>query len=270
MKLGYIDYLNCYPFYFSMFEKKPIQGISIYPGYPCMLNKMITDCQLDMSPISSATCGELSDDVAVLPQFCLSSVGYVGSVILVSKIPIEDMNHKTVGITSASHTSAVLLKILLKNYYNLEPVYISTAPRPALKDMDAALVIGNDAMAISSEPVSYIYDLGDLWLRKTGFPVVFAVFAVRERVIERYTSQIKSVVSSYHHSLHCLEEQREHLVSKARAKYPDIVYDINSYFDRLQFNFDEDLKQALMFYFAAAGEMGLIKKVRHLKYCDIS
>jgi len=268
MKLGYIDYLNCYPFYYSMFEKQAVNGINIYPGYPSMLNTMMTDRQLDMSPISSATCAEIAGDVVVLPQFCLSSVGYVGSVILVSKIPIEDLNRKRVGITSASHTSEVLLKVLLKNYYHLEPIYIPTQPRPVLKDMDAALVIGNDAMAISSEPIPYVYDLGDLWLRKTGFPVVFAVFAAREKVVEKYSSQIKSIVSSYHRSLGCLEEEKEHVVSKARAKYPDIIYDINSYFDLLEFKFDDELKNALMFYYTIAEEMGLLKKVTKLNYLD--
>jgi chorismate dehydratase len=268
MKLGYIDYLNCYPFYFRMFEKKTVNGISIHPGYPCMLNKMMANRQLDMSPISSATCAEISEDVMVLPQFCLSSVGYVGSVILISKIPIENLNQKKVGITSASHTSEVLLKVLLKNYYHLEPVYIPTQPRPCLKDMDAALVIGNDAMAICSEPIPYIYDLGDLWLRKTGFPVVFAVFVVRKSVIDKYSSLIKSVISSYHHSIDCLEEEKELVVAKARAKYPDIIYDINSYFDLLQFKFDDELKKALMFYYTAAGEMGLLKKVNKLNYLD--
>ncbi len=266
MRLGYIDYLNCYPFYYRMFEKKPVRGIDIYPGYPCMLNKMMADRQLDMSPISSATCAQIADDVALLPQFCLSSVGYVGSVILASKIPIEELNHKKVGITSASHTSAVLLKILLKNYYHAEPVYIPTDPRPVLKDMDAALVIGNDAMTLSAEPVSYMYDLGDLWLRKTGFPVVFAVFAVRESIVEEYASKIRAVVSSYHSSLRHLEADKAQVVSKASAKYPDIIYDINSYFDRLQFKFDEDLKDALMFYYSMAEDMGLIKKVKDLKY----
>ena len=266
MKLGYIDYLNCYPFYFSMFERQTVEGICIYPGYPCMLNQMITDHRLDMSPVSSAACAQIADDVVVLPQFCLSSVGYVGSVILVSKIPIEDLNHKKVGITSASHTSKVLLKVLLKNYYHLEPVYVSSQPRPVLRDLDAALVIGNDAMAISSEPISYIYDLGDLWLRKTGFPVVFAVFAIRERVVEKYLSRIQSVISSYHLSLNCLEEEKENVVSKARAKYPDIIYDINGYFDLLKFEFDDELKKALMFYYTIAGEMGLLKKVKRLNY----
>jgi chorismate dehydratase len=266
MKLGYIDYLNCYPFYFSMFERQTVEAIRIYPGYPCMLNQMMADRRLDMSPVSSAACAQIADDVVVLPQFCLSSVGYVGSVILVSKIPIEDLNQKKVGITSASHTSKVLLKVLLKNYYHLEPVYVSSQPRPVLRDLDAALVIGNDAMAISSEPISYIYDLGDLWLRKTGFPVVFAVFAIRERVVEKYLSRIQSVISSYHLSLNCLEEEKENVVSKARAKYPDIIYDINGYFDLLKFEFDDELKKALMFYYTIAGEMGLLKKVKRLNY----
>ena len=266
MRLGYIDYLNCYPFYYRMFEKQPVPGIRIYPGLPCMLNKMMADRQLDMSPISAATCAEIADDVALLPQFCLSSVGYVGSVILVSKIPIEELNRKNVGITSASHTSAVLLKILLKNFYQIEPVYIPTHPRPTLKDLDAALVIGNDAMAISSEPISYMYDLGDLWLRKTGFPVVFAVFTVQEKIAEKYASEIGSVVSSYHDSLRYLETDKARVVSKAGAKYPDIIYDINSYFDLLQFKFNADLKEALMFYYSMAGEMGLIKNVKKLRY----
>jgi chorismate dehydratase len=266
MKLGYIDYLNCYPFYFSMFERQTVEGIHIYPGYPCMLNKMMADRQLDMSPVSSAACAQIADDVVVLPQFCLSSVGYVGSVILVSKIPIEDLDRKKVGITSASHTSKVLLKVLLKNYYHLEPVYVPSQPRPVLRDLDAALVIGNDAMAISSEPISYIYDLGDLWLRKTGFPVVFAVFAIRESVVEKYSSRIKSVISSYHDSLNCLEKEKEQVVLKARAKYPDIIYDINGYFDLFEFEFVDDLKKALMFYYNIAGEMGLIRKVMHLNY----
>jgi chorismate dehydratase len=135
--------------------------------------------------------------------------------------------------------------------------------------MDAALVIGNDAMVNTSEPASYIYDLGDLWLRKTGFPVVFAVFAVRRSIVEKYETEIKSIVSSYHSSLRCLLKEKDLVISKAKKKYPDIVYDISSYYDRLKFTFSEDLKNALMFYYSVAGEMGLIKKVSKIEYLDI-
>lgn len=266
MRLGYIDYLNCYPFYFRMFEKKAIKGVRLFPGHPGMLNKMMAGRQLDMSPISSATCGEIADDVMVLPRFCLSSVGYVGSVLLVSKVPIEDLNKSKVGITSSSHTSIVLLKIILKKYYDMAPVFIPTGPRPLLKDMDAALIIGNDAMVQPSEPPSYVYDLGDLWLRKTGFPVVFAVFAVRKKVLNKYESIIKTVVSSYQSSLNFLETDKHTVVLKAKKRYPDIIYDIDSYYDRLQFEFTDNLKKALMFYFSIAEEMDLIKPVKNLQY----
>jgi chorismate dehydratase len=111
-----------------------------------------------------------------------------------------------------------------------------------------------------------MYDLGDLWLRKTGFPVVFAVFVVRKSIVEKYASEISAVVSSYHGSLGHLEADKAQVVSKASAKYPDIIYDINGYFNLLQFKFNANLKDALMFYFSRAGDMGLIKKVKELSY----
>jgi len=93
----------------------------------------------------------------------------------------------------------------------------------------------------------------------------------RQSIVEKYKLQIKSVVSSYHGSLRwrCLEEEKENVVSLAKAKYPDIIYDINGYFDLLQFKFDDNLKKALIFYYAVAGEMGLIKNVTGLSYLDI-
>ena len=132
--------------------------------------------------------------------------------------------------------------------------------------MDAALIIGNDAMVQPSEPASYVYDLGDLWLRKTGFPVVFAVFAVRKKVLNKYESMIKTVVSSYQSSLKSLETEKQTVVVKAKKRSPDIIYDIDSYYDRLQFEFTDNLKKALMFYFSIADEMGLIKPVKNLQY----
>ena len=269
MKLGHIDYLNCYPFYFHIFEKRPLKGIRIFSDYPSVLNSMMKEGKLDMSPISSATIADIADDVFVLPDFCLSSIGYVGSVILTSKVPIEDLDHRKVGLTSASHTSVVLLKVLLKNYYRLNPVYVQTYPRPRLKDIDAALVIGNDAMVKAPGLPPYTYDLGDLWLRKTGFPVVFAAFVVRERIVERYEADIKAVISSYHTSLTCLKEEKNEVVRKANQRYPDIIYDIDNYYDLLEFEFTEDLKKALMYYYSVAAELGLIKKVERLKYLTL-
>lgn len=269
MELGYINYMNCYPFYYHMFEKQPLDGIRVVPDIPSGLNSMLADGTLTMSPISAAAYADMEDDVVLLPDFCLSSIGYVRSVVLKSRYPIEDLEGKRLGLSSASRTSVVLLKVLLKNYYGINPIYLPTSPNPTLEDVDAALVIGNDAMLPSKEPVPYIYDLGDLWLRKSGFPVVFAVFALRESRIDRYHHEIKQVVSSYYRSLECLKTDRKTLIQKAQNRYPEITYDVDTYYSLLKFNFTEELKNALAFYLFIAGEMDLLPKVKNLKYISV-
>ena len=269
MKLGYIDYLNCYPFYYHMFEKSPLPFVRLHPGYPSLLNRMTTSGELDMSPISAATCAEISRDIHVLPNVCLSSVGYVKSVILVSKHPIEALTGKTIGITTASHTSVVLLKILLQRYYDLDPIYTPTPPLPSLADLDAALLIGNEAMIYEPGPGEHVYDLGEMWMTKTGYPVVFAVFVVRKEAVNRWANEIREVIVSYDRSLECLASEKERLIEYAARKYPDIPYSIEAYFNLLQFRFTPTLKEALHFYHDQAIRMNLITPMDGLTFLDM-
>jgi chorismate dehydratase len=266
MKIGYINYLNCYPFYYRMFEIEPVKGIEIVPDYPGNLNSKIASGEISLSPVSAAAYADIQDRALILPQFCLSSVGYVRSVSLISRIPIEDLGGKKVGLTTASATSVNLLKILLEKYYSVKPVYVSVPPKLSLENVDAALIIGNDAMLPPPEPVEYTYDLGDLWLRKTGHPVVFAVFVLLEEALEENKSLIASVIDSYSLSLAELRSNEPRVVACAAKKYPDIKYDISHYYDLLKFDFGDDFKKALMFYFNEAHSLGLLNKVHSLKF----
>ncbi|MEW6333917.1 MAG: menaquinone biosynthesis protein [Thermodesulfobacteriota bacterium] len=266
MNLGYIDYLNCFPFYYHMFEVDPLSGIRVVPGYPSALNRMMEEGKLDMSPISAATYADIEQRALLLPDFCLSSVGYVHSVILSSNIPIEELDGKSVGLTSASKTSVILLKILMRRYYAVEPLYVPTDPNPSLKrqSLDAALIIGNEAMMQELAP--YTYDLGDLWFRKTGYPVVFAVFALQEAAIGRYADRITQVLDSYRKSLACLRNEQEKLIRKARERYPSVRCDVHGYYGTLKYAFSPDLKAALAFYLKTAGEMGLLRQTGEARF----
>jgi chorismate dehydratase len=264
MKLGYINYLNCFPFYYHMFYIQPLPGIEVVPAYPSQLNMMLKSGGLHMSPISSAAYAEAQQDLQLLPEFCLSSIGYVRSVILVSKKPIEMLSGCTVGLSQASQTSVVLLKIILQKFYGLTPHYTSSDPYPVLHDVDAKLVIGNEAMMHETEPLPYIYDLGDLWLQKTGYPVVFAVFAVRKDAT-RYANIINDVCASYRLSLNELTKNPHDVIEKAQQRYPNIAYDIAHYYTLLKFEFSDELKKALLYYYSLAWELHLLPKVQSLQ-----
>jgi len=266
MRLGYINYLNCYPFYHLLFENSRMPRVQVVPGHPSTLNKMMARSQLDMSPISSAAYPDIADRILLLPQFCLSSVGYVGSVILVSRCPIEALHHKTVGLTRASFTSVILVKILLEKYYHVQPHYIPTAPFSTPDQTDAVLLIGNEAMLFRSSPTLHVYDIGEIWLKKTGFPVVFAVFGVRKAILKKCAPEIRKVTGYYYASIECLKQEKEKVIACAARKYPNIDYDISRYFTLLRFEFTDELKNALMFYLSLAGEMGFLKPVSSLEF----
>lgn len=269
MKLGRIDYLNCYPFYYHMLEKEPLKGVTVCPALPSALNRLMAEGDLDMSPVSAAAYADLNRDAFLLPDFCISSTGLVKSVILASRFPIEELDGKTLGLTSASRTSVVLLKIILKKFYGTEPVYRSAGPRPGLKDFDAALLIGDDAMTAEVGAAPYRYDLGELWLKKTGLPVVFAVFAVSKGAAAGDPDGVRAVVNSYRASLRCLAEERPRLAAKAALTYPGVHCDIDAYLETLRYEFTDNRKEALKYYFRSAAELELLKEVKELEFLDL-
>ncbi|MCX7678611.1 MAG: menaquinone biosynthesis protein [Spirochaetes bacterium] len=267
MRLGYIDYLNCYPFYYLMFEKEKLYGISIIADYPRALNEMIAHGNLHMSPISSAAFAKMQHEVCLLREFCLSSIGYVRSVVLASNVPIEDLEGKRVALSSASETSVVLLKVLLQRYYRIFPSYIASPPFPDLTSVDAALVIGNEALSEKIARVKFMYDIGELWRIKTGYPVVFAVFAVRNDAIVEKRRQIDTIVHSFHKSIGCLENDRISLIGSASKRYPEFDRSyIDDYYRLLKFSFTDELRDALRFYFDIAAEERLIEKVPTIRW----
>jgi chorismate dehydratase len=266
IKLGCIDYLNCHPFYHHMFEKEPLKNVEITAGHPSTLNRLMKDGALDMSPISAGFFPEIMDRVRLSGDFCLSSIGYVRSVILASKAPIEELDGKKTGLSSASRTSTALLKILFEKYYQIRPKYIPSPPELQLDDLQAQLVIGNEALKKFPHPPPYIYDLGDLWLRKTSYPVVFAVFAANKGALAKHGDEIGAVRRSFGRSLSLFKDRKQEVVAAAKKKYPDIAFDISIYYDLLRFEFTDTLKKALHFYFLSGAECGLFKPVSHVDF----
>ncbi len=106
--------------------------------------------------------------------------GPVRSILLVSKVPFSQI--KTFAADSSSRTSVMLSRVILAKNYGAEPEVIPHAPdlETMLDRYDAALVIGDPALVIDPEKLRYRWlDLGGEWMKMTGLPFVFAVWAAR-------------------------------------------------------------------------------------------
>ncbi len=87
-----------------------------------------------------------------------------------------------------SKTSRLLTKVLLKLVFNKDMEYRDLEE---YKDIDkkTVLLIGDNALK-SSKKFKYVYDLSELWYRKTNLPFVFALWCVNRKFYEKNKEEI--------------------------------------------------------------------------------
>lgn len=190
LKIGEIKYANCTPVYTSLKEQSDCGGYEFIEGEPAQLNALLVKGEIDVSASSSIEYARHWDEYLIIPDISISSSGHVGSILFFSKCPIEDLGGAGIAVSSASATSAVMLKALLRFRYGIEAVFSAVKPDLAymLEKHDAALLIGDAALKEGKnlpENGLHVYDLGRLWQEYAGLPFVYALWMVRKDSSER-------------------------------------------------------------------------------------
>lgn len=175
MRLGCLPYLNVKPLVWPLEHGELPAGWELIYEPPSTLARLLAEGEIAAAPVSSFATF-MNPDLWAVPGICIASHGAVKSVLMVSKVDIPQI--KTLALDTSSLSGAAMLKILLKELYNIEPKCVRAAPDPPemLTAADAALVIGNPAMQMSTVNL-HVLDLGEAWMRLTGLPAVFAVWA---------------------------------------------------------------------------------------------
>ncbi|MBI5181038.1 MAG: menaquinone biosynthesis protein, partial [Nitrospirae bacterium] len=221
LRVGEINYSNCIPIFYTLKKRHYIEGYTFIQGIPSELNQLISDGRIDISPSSSIEYAINPEKYLILPDLSISSVKRVESILLFSQFRIEDLNNKTIGLTKASATSTVLLKILLKRLYGYSNTFIDTEEslEDGLKKYPAYLLIGDEALNENiNKKGLFVYDLGKLWYNLTGKPFVFALWLVRKES----ASFQKGLIAQFYKDL---------LASKKEAynNFVNIADDIKAY-----------------------------------------
>jgi chorismate dehydratase len=221
LRVGEINYSNCIPIFYTLKKRHHCADYTFIQGIPSELNQLISDGRIDISLSSSIEYAINPERYLILPELSISSIKKVESILLFSKLPMEELNNKTIGLTKASATSTVLLKILLKKIYNYSNTFVETVEslEDGLKKYHAYLLIGDEALnANINKNGLFVYDLGELWYNLTGKPFVFALWIVRK---ESVSSQKGLITQFYKDLLSSKKEAYKNLVN--------IANDVNLY-----------------------------------------
>lgn len=183
LRIGEISYLNCTPLFTTLRNNFHDNGCQFVTGHPSSLNAKLRSGEIDICPSSSIEYARNPDLYLILPDLSISSNGFVRSVLLFTREPIEFLNGASIALTGESETSVALLKILLSRKYSFNNSYYQaqSSGQNLSSGHDALLLIGDRALkeALHGRE-GHVYDLGELWYEFTGLPFVFALWLLRE------------------------------------------------------------------------------------------
>lgn len=245
LKLGRISYVNMAPVFHNLeFDVEEVVGV------PTELNRMLLDGELDVAPISSIEYARHADTLRLLPRLCVSSEGAVDSIQLVTRMALGRV--RSVAVTSESATSVVLTRILLPG----------AEIRSFEEEADARLLIGDAALRSAFEDPTPHYDLGRLWLEKTGLPMVFAVWAAPEPVVEGLSDLEHALVAS----VRLARSEPEKLAYEASARYGYPAGFLARYFEKLRYSFGPRERAGFYTFLEMARDVGELQHVPELRF----
>jgi len=194
LRVGRINYANCTPLFAALQKNFDCGAYRFIHGVPSRLNQMLFRGKVDLSPSSSIFYGRSFEQFLLLPDLSINSDGPVRSVLLFSRFPIDDLDGKTVCLTSESETSVVLLKIILRKYFGFRNRFVRRRLSGPVSEFPAFLVIGDTALKWSFLDLPlYKYDLGEIWKDLTGLPFVFALWILRKDAAENRLNPVTRI-----------------------------------------------------------------------------
>lgn len=193
LTLGIIDYLNVEPLYYRLEERLAGKGIVFRRGVPTELNQALAAGEIDLAPISAIAAAQMAERVAILPALSIATIGAVKTVLLFSWMADpRELDDVRIALSDESATSVELVRLLAERFWQVQPRYTTEAQDLAqmLRRSAAALLIGDGALVesahrreIPGRGQPYVFDLGDEWLKWTGLPFVFALWAARREAL---------------------------------------------------------------------------------------
>ena len=245
IRLGRISYVNMAPVFFRLQT-----DVAEVPGVPTELNERLLAGDIDLAPISSIEYARNADRLRILPRLCVSSEGAVDSIQLVSRVPLERL--RTVAVTPESATSVVLVKVLLPDAEHV----------PLDEDAEAKLLIGDAALRSAFEDPTPHYDLGRLWLERTGLPMVFAVWACPDPPPEGIGEVESALVASVRQA----RAEPERLAFEASESYGYPAGFLARYFEKLRYRFGPRERAGLVTFFELARDADELDVVPELRF----
>lgn len=250
ISVSIISYLNSKPFLYGLNKMSIAKQIDLNLDIP---SKTVSKLALNLADVGLIPVAGLEDlnDYQIVGDYCIGAVGKVRTVVLVSDVPLEQI--ETVLMDYQSRSSILLAKVLSKFYWKKEFGWENTCndfQNKSIKGNTAGVVIGDRVFDIENR-YKYCYDLSEEWYKFTGLPFVFAVWASTKNISEEFKKDFNEALSFGISNISEITEMEQ-------INYPNV--NIHDYFSQnISFIFDEKKKAGMNKFLELARKLELVE-----------
>lgn len=241
IRISAVSYLNSLPFVYGLNHSALKDECDIALDIPSVCAQKLISGKVDIGLIPVAAIPQVINP-HIISDYCIGANGKVKTVCLFSEVPLHEI--KTVLLDYQSRTSVMLAKILVREFWKINPEFVNAEAgfENKINGTTAAVVIGDRAFDLS---LSYIYDLSEEWKNFTNLPFVFACWVANKDLPEAFISEFNNALKNGLDNIDkTLEEFPPTFISKQEAK--------KYLTENISYDFNEEKKRAMKLFIALA------------------
>lgn len=180
LRVGCVSFLNAIPLIEGI---DGLSDVAVSYDVPSALLAMLEAGEVDVSLCPVIDLQQSAVPLEVIPAGGIGCNGPTLTVRIFSKVPFDQVRY--VNVDTDSHTSVVLMRVLLKEQFDVTPEIlpfdVSASRSTGARESDTMLLIGDKVVTAGPSDAEYPHqlDLGEAWHDLTGLPFVFAVWMTR-------------------------------------------------------------------------------------------
>jgi chorismate dehydratase len=236
LKISAVSYLNTLPFVFGLKESGFLENFILELDVPSVCAEKLKSGIVDIALVPAGALPEI-EQFHYISDYCIGAVGEVKTVLLLSKVPLEQI--KLVHLDFDSRTSVELVKVLARHHWHINPQWenLKSDQFVSMHALESLVAIGDKTFEIRPG-FPYVYDLAEAWINFAGLPFVFAVWVSHKKLPDK-------TLLPFNHSLDYGLRHKRECIEFFRDRLPACEDCLSYLEDNISYHFDAGKKQGL-------------------------
>lgn len=169
-----------------------LSQVDLQRDIPSECARKLINNEVDLGLVPIAVIPQINN-AQIVSNYCIGAIGKVKSVLLVSDVPLEEI--ESIYLDYHSRTSVRLCQLLSEEYWKISPNFVKTKPgfEVQIKGKIAGVIIGDRTFNLPKQ-FNYVYDLSEEWMKWQKLPFVFAAWVSNKPLDKQFLQKFNQVL----------------------------------------------------------------------------